>query len=141
APNHRRKRRREMQLLRLGNYVGVRYNIQSAADDFEIYNVVEDPQERNNLVLRPQKKVSIHRKVAFNRDTIEKMSIRDLEKYMKARVLQLRRPLSTNPRHYDTTLISPVQAEVTQGIKWAFFKGDFPWIPQVATLKPNASGE
>ena len=68
---------------------------------------------------------------------------------MKARVLQIRRPdppfmaaeTGTSRRPYDSTLVPPVKAKVTPGVNWKFFKGIFPWIPQVATLKAEASGK
>ena len=46
---HRGRIRGQMQSVRIGDFQGVRYNIRSPADDFEIYNVVSDPQETKNL--------------------------------------------------------------------------------------------
>ncbi|MEO6135163.1 MAG: arylsulfatase, partial [Ginsengibacter sp.] len=49
VPAHRNRKRGEMQVIRMGDFVGVRYNIKSANDDFEIYNIMTDPQQANNL--------------------------------------------------------------------------------------------
>src|SRR5690606_22350838 len=45
----RNRRRNQMQLIREGNFVGVRYDIQSHADEFAIYDIVRDPGQNNNL--------------------------------------------------------------------------------------------
>lgn len=42
-----------MQAIRLGDYIGVRYNIKSHADDFEIYKITEDPKQKINLAGEP----------------------------------------------------------------------------------------
>jgi arylsulfatase A-like enzyme len=137
VPAHRGRRRGQMQSIRLGDYMGVRYNIQSASDSFEIYNVVKDPQERFNLALKPKKKVVIEGLRSWNTGRI---NIGRLETYMKTRVLQVRRPDSAAPRPYDSALVPPVQAVVVPGLEWNLYRGDFPWIPQAATLHPDASG-
>jgi arylsulfatase A-like enzyme len=53
-PQHQSRRRNQMQMLRLGDTVGVRYDIQGQGDDFEIYDVVKDPQQKNNLADNPE---------------------------------------------------------------------------------------
>ena len=50
----RNRQRGQMQALRVGNLAAVRYNIQSANDDFEIYDVVNDPKETRNLAADPR---------------------------------------------------------------------------------------
>lgn len=49
APQRRRAERGEMQCIYLGKYKGVRSNIQSHEDAFEIYDTLKDPGERRNL--------------------------------------------------------------------------------------------
>ena len=44
VPAHRGRKRGQMQIVRLDHYLGVRYNIKSADDDFEIYDVTKDPK-------------------------------------------------------------------------------------------------
>lgn len=148
SPNHRGRIRDQMQWMRIGNYVGVRYNIKSSNDSFEIYNVVKDPQETVNLALTPHKKVKIKERESFNTNTLNKISINELGKYMKARVLQVRRPdtsymateRGTSHRPYDSTLVPSVKVKVVSGITWREYAGSYPWIPQVATLTPVVSG-
>lgn len=132
APAHRGRLRDQMQHLRIGDYVGVRYDIKSAADDFEIYNVSNDPQEENNLALHPDKKISHEGDGAFF--PIDIHSIEELQGYFKAHALEARRPDSAAPRPYDSTLIPAVNEKVVPGIVRKLYKGDFPWIPQTETL-------
>lgn len=49
APDRRHAERGELQSLYLGQYKGVRSNIKSHADAFEIYDTLADPAERHNL--------------------------------------------------------------------------------------------
>lgn len=112
-PKHRNRRRNQMQLIRIGDNVGVRYDIQSADDDFEIYNVVNDPQETKNLAGQ----------------------LADLQVQMKERVLQARRPDTAARRPYDDALIPAVdRKEVAPGIAWKTYTNAAPWIPQVSNL-------
>lgn len=116
-PAHRDKKRGQMQLIRMGDYKGVRYDIKSAEDAFEIYNVVKDPQEINNLMLETG---------------FEKM-----QKQMKASVLQLRQADAQASRPYDNALIpaSIVSTKLYPGIIQQFFEGDFPWVVSQKGLK------
>jgi arylsulfatase A-like enzyme len=122
APNHRGRRRNQMQLLRLGDYAGVRYDIKSANDSFEIYNVVKDPQERNNLALKPNKKVRIEKKGSLDANILGKTRMNGLETYIKARVLQVRHPDPAAPRPYDSAFIPPVKASVVPGVNWKLLR-------------------
>ncbi len=71
-PAHRSRARNQMQVIGMNGLQGVRYNIISQADDFEIYDVVHDPTRDPNLALDP--------------------AMPDCSRQMKNRVLQLRRP-------------------------------------------------
>lgn len=119
----RRKRKRgQMQLIRFGDLVGVRYNIQSAADDFEIYDVVKDPAQRKNLA--------------------RQAGMDALQRKMKEKVLQVRRPDASAPRPYDQALVPAVADVKTKGgLRWQSFTGQYAWVPQVSGLKPVASGQ
>jgi arylsulfatase A-like enzyme len=123
-PQHRNRKRNQMQLMALGNYVGVRYDIKSKDDDFEIYDVVKDPGEQNNL--------------AGQRSPL----IDSLQHQLKDAVLQFRRPDTAAARPYDNALMPA--AAVTKagtGLHWQAYSGRFPWVPAVNTLRPEASGE
>lgn len=118
-PAHRNRRRNQMQVIRFGDMLGVRYNIQAQSDNFEIYNVVSDPKETTNLAA----------------------SNAQLQQQMKDAVLRLRRPDASAPRPYDNELIPPLTPAATQpGIEWKSFAQAFPWTPELTALTPSASG-
>jgi len=117
APEHRGRRRNQMQMIRMGDTVGVRYNIQSAQDDFELYDVVSDPGQTKNLAGRPN-------------------SVSKLQQTMKDRVLQVRQADASAPRPYDTALIPATEVkQVVQGIQTESYDGTFKWIPDVSALE------
>ncbi|WP_240894442.1 sulfatase-like hydrolase/transferase [Parapedobacter sp. SGR-10] len=116
VPERQGKRRKQMQMLRVGDTVGVRYDVQSANDDFEIYDVVHDPQQKNNLASeRPS-----------------------LQQYMKARVLQVRMSDTSAARPYDQALIPSVKNPVKlgQGLTMKNYQANTPWIPDTRGMKP-----
>ena len=118
-PQRRGRVRNQMQLIRLGDMVGVRYDIQSANDDFEIYNVVEDPKEKLN--------------VARQMDA--------LQKEMKEKVLSLRVRDTSAARPYDEALMPSAEgSDLAPGLRWTTFEGKFPWIPQVNSLPEVSHG-
>jgi arylsulfatase A-like enzyme len=120
-PAHRGRKRGQMQIVRLGDYLGVRYDIKSAADDFEIYNVVTDPQEEHNLAGQPE--------------------FVQLQQEMKDRALRQRMPNSSAKRPYDTTPVPALEtAQGEAGVRWQTFAGDWPWLPKFETLTPAATG-
>jgi hypothetical protein len=120
-PDHRGRKRNQMQLIRIGDYSGVRYNIQSHEDDFEIYNVVKDPGQESNLA--------------------DSKGMDSLQKVMHDRVLQVRRPNPSAPRPYDKELVPAVSERKTEeGVTWKIYSGSFPWIPGVYDLTPVKTG-
>lgn len=120
-PKRRDRLRNQMQAMRWGEFLGVRYDIKSADDDFEIYDVVADPKEIRNLALDPA--------FAARQQTF------------KASVLQSRRPDSTSPRPYENTIIpAAVGAVLVAGVEWRAYSGPFAWVPDFATLSPVAGG-
>ncbi len=123
VPAHRGRKRGQMQNLYLNGYMGVRYDVKSADDDFEIYNVAKDPQEAHNLAQSPD--------------------LAGLQAAMKARVLQLRTPNPSAPRPYDNLPVPPVAPELAgaPGLSWFWYQGQWPWIPDFRTLTPVKRGE
>jgi arylsulfatase A-like enzyme len=120
-PAHRARKRSQMQKIRIGDFAGVRYDIQSADDDFEIYNVVTDPQETVNLAGQP----------AFRR----------LQKMMKQKVLQLRMPDAEAARPYDSALVAGVAPQqLRRGLEWSYYQGDFPWPADLEGMDATAGG-
>lgn len=117
-PSHRNRTRAEMQMVYVGDYTGVRYNILSHADSFEIYNTLTDSQETNNLAA----------------------SLPAVQQQMKDRVLQVRRP-GTHATPYDGEAVPAVAVAATvQGLAHRAFEGSYPWVPDFATLAPAAQG-
>ncbi|MGI8581385.1 MAG: sulfatase-like hydrolase/transferase [Chitinophagaceae bacterium] len=120
-PSHRNRKRNQMQLIRFGDTVGVRYDIKSANDDFEIYNVAKDPHETKNLAVN--------------------QAMSAMQNKMKEQVLRVRRPDDNAPRPYDKEFISAVKnLKSKQGVNWKFYNGSFPWVPNISTLTSNAVG-
>ena len=104
--------------------MGVRYDIQSAEDPFEIYNVVLDPKQAENLAEEPTK------------------AMRELQVRLKATALQSRRPLPDAPRPYDHQAMPAVadSANPRPGLAWRSYQGEFPWVPNFALLTSNGNG-
>ena len=116
---HRNRMRNQMQFIREGDYVGVRYNINNKDDDFEIYDVVKDPKEKRNRA--PE--------------------LPELQQRFKEKVLQMRIRSGEAPRPYDSVAVPAVSEKgVTKGIRYQLYKGAFLWVPQEATLKAAGSG-
>lgn len=122
APAHRGRTRGQMQTVYLNGCKGVRYDVKSADDDFEIYDLAKDPQEANNLGKDPK----------FSK----------LQALMKARVLCVRMPDSSAPRPYDNALVPSLAGEPAgkPGLSWEMFKGEWPWLPDFDTLEKTSAG-
>ncbi|MES2983085.1 MAG: sulfatase-like hydrolase/transferase [Verrucomicrobiota bacterium] len=100
--------RSEMQMIRTGDLVGVRYDVGSHEDKFEIYDVAKDPAQRRNLA----------------------DSKSDIQNRMKDRVLQIRRPDPTSKRPYmDSLPIPPVSLAVSTvaGLEMRTVPTEMPW--------------
>ncbi len=118
-PRHRGATRGQMQMLRMGNFVGLRTDIQSHADDFEIYNIVKDPQEGRNLA----------------------MSRPDLQRKFKALALQSRRPNETAKKPYDEELVpSSTNLGRIKGVTVKGYDGDFAYVPDLTAIKADITG-
>lgn len=114
--------RQQMQTLIVDGYVGVRYNIKSAHDDFEIYDVEKDPQQSRNLADTP--------------------AMADVQRRMKARALQARRPDAGAPRPYDSAAVpATTPAKLERGkIRYQSYAGQWPWVPDYRNLKAATNG-
>ncbi|RYX82047.1 DUF4976 domain-containing protein [bacterium] len=121
ASAHQGRARRQMQALRIGDYVGVRYDVTSHADPFEIYDVVKDPKETKNLGNDPK--------------------FAALQKQLHDTVLGVRRPDAEAPRPYDEELVPAVTvARTSAGLNWRAVQQSAPWLAQTANLKPLSTG-
>lgn len=123
APEHRGRVRQQMQTVLVGGYVGVRYNIKSADDDFEIFDVEKDPRQTRNLA--------------------GEAGMARIQAQLKARALQARRPDPAAPRPYDTALIpavaAPAALEVGK-IRYRVYAGKWAWVPDFKTLESSSEG-
>jgi hypothetical protein len=120
--SRRGRKRGQMQMIRLGDFVGVRYDIKSADDDFEIYDIVSDPKETTNLASIP--------------------SCNELQVQMKAKSLQARKADLEAPRPYDKAEIPAVEIldKTYPGLSWKFFKGNFPYVVSETGLTEVSNG-
>lgn len=122
-PGRRNRPRNQMQAVRLGDLVGVRYDVQGAADPFEIYDVTADPKETRDLARDP--------------------GYAAVQSRLQAIALRSRRPDTTAPRPYDAAPVPALAqpaAPPPPGLVWQAYAGDFPWVPDFATLTAAASG-
>jgi arylsulfatase A-like enzyme len=123
-PSHRGKVRNQMQVVFVDGYKGLRTDIKSADDDFEIYDVTKDPKELKNLA--------------------DAKGFAEIQTRMKARALQCRIPLKSAARPYDDALIPALAPApiARKGIGFGMYPLTTPWIPAVRNdmAIPNPSG-
>ncbi|MFV0541698.1 MAG: sulfatase-like hydrolase/transferase [Aestuariibaculum sp.] len=114
-PSKRGRLRKQMQVIRMGDYKGVRYNIENHTTPFEIYNVVTDEREKYNLA----------------------DSLPELEKRMHDKVLQVRMVDASAVRTYDDGLVPSVTiASKRRGLVKKVFEGKYDWVPNFDYLVP-----
>ncbi|GGH13308.1 arylsulfatase [Pedobacter zeae] len=120
--SHANRKRNQMQMLRIGDMVGVRYNIKSAADDFEIYNVVKDPKQTDNLA--------------------KNAGLSELQQQFRNMALQAHAMDQDAKRPYDSIAIPGVTKpeSAKKGLKWLFFPSAFRYVTVSNQSKPAASG-
>ncbi|MEM1224234.1 MAG: sulfatase-like hydrolase/transferase [Planctomycetota bacterium] len=120
APSRRGKRRKQMQVVHVDGYKGLRYNIQSHSDRFEIYNLKVDPDEQTNLAGSSDQMIEV-------------------EHRMLDRVLQLRCRNASAPRPYDDELIPAMPTGSTvNSHRLVVTPGEFPHVVRTSILVPNA---
>ena len=120
-PHHRNRLRGQMQAIRQGDLMAVRYDIKSAQDNFDIYQIADDPKEVHNLAGDPNYAAAQTR--------------------FKQLALQARRSDPDAPRPYDRELMpASATASAKPGIKWSYFEGSYPWVPAFAAQKSLSSG-
>lgn len=118
----RQNRRKQMQVVFVDGYKGVRQDIQSHEDPFAIYDVKSDPKETQNLAGTDKK---------FDR----------LQERMKDRVLRIRRPNASAKRPYDDEAMPARKTDFAEGWKFAVFEGQFPYVPNTSGLVPSRQGQ
>lgn len=115
----RGKARKQMQMIRFGDHVGVRYNLKGANTPFEIYNVVEDPKQIHDLA---KEMPALHQK-------------------MKQEVLRNRIPNEKAKRPYDQALVPAIKEVKTKpGLIWESFKNESAWLARLEDLQAHKNG-
>jgi hypothetical protein len=121
-PSRRGATRNQEQVVYLDGYKGIRYNVLSSGDDFQIYDSLTDAKETTNLA-----GISSY--------------FTSLQQRMKDRILQMRRPLADAPRPFDGDLIPPdATPDLVTGLDYRAFEGVFPWVPDFTPIAAATHG-
>lgn len=117
----RSKNRKQMQVVFVDGYKGVRVDIKDHKQPFEIYDLKNDPKESKNLAGTGKKFVALQHR-------------------MHDRVLQIRRPNQSAPRPYDNVPVPAISVNQQSGWAYDTYKGPFSFVPDVADLQPITKG-
>ncbi len=121
AEHNRERVRKQMQMIRMGKYIGLRYDIKSADDEFEIYDATTDLHQAHDLG--------------------KEVALAVMQHQMKEKVLQVRRADDSASRPYDNTPVPPsTVVKPLKGLRWQSFKNLYAWLPNVSSLSPIATG-
>jgi hypothetical protein len=116
-PSRRGRKCGQMQSILIGDYKGVRVNIENHQSVFEVYHTLNDPKETTDLAGKPGVPT---------------------QQQFQAAVLRTRRIDPAAPRPYDNELIPALAKQTTRpGLIRKEFPGQFPWVPQFNQLKPS----
>ncbi|HHH75860.1 MAG TPA: sulfatase, partial [Phycisphaerae bacterium] len=119
---YRGRSRNQQQVIFEDGYKGIRVDIQSHGDDFEIYDLKRDPRETTDLAKSNDYFIS-------------------LQQRMKDKVLRIRRPSPTVPRPYDGEYVPGINPDAYDPkVRWSLYEGEFPWLPQTDGLRPVKQG-
>ncbi|MDP4612068.1 MAG: sulfatase-like hydrolase/transferase [Opitutales bacterium] len=117
-PNHAGTRRGQMQCVRIGDYMGIRRDIASETENFEIYNVVTDTGQATDLAA----------------------SMTDLQTEMKGVALSSRRSEVSAVRPYDTAAIDDEVRGLEAGLDYFCYEGLWSYVPEFRDLSPVVAG-
>ena len=114
--------RGQLQAIRLGDFMAVRYGVGKPEKPFRLYNVVTDPHEDHNLGDSP--------------------AYAQLLDEARALTSQVRRPEPSAKRPYDDVLLpATVVNNKEPGLKYAVYNGNWPWVPDFDALTASVSGK
>lgn len=138
APNKRGRVRGEQQMIVLrapdGRWIkGIRTNIRTGREDFEVYDLAEDTHETRNLAAEyPGIQDKLRAAVLYNRRVYD---------YQRDNSCGARNNGCGGSRNYDNLLVPSVTAEGTQpGLSMRQVQATPPWVPDFDTL-PGAPAE
>jgi arylsulfatase A-like enzyme len=117
--------RNQLQSVRSGDFVAVRYNITSATDPFRLYNVVTDPHEDSNLA-------------GYATNAAMLATLSNLTAQVRMPELN-----ASDPRPYDSQLVPPTNSVATTNglLDYALFGGVWPWVPDFDALTAVSTGK
>jgi hypothetical protein len=111
------QKRGQEQAVRIGKFVGVRYDIQSPNDPLKLFNVVADPHEDHDLAADPRHQALIRQ--------------------MTALLVTARNRDESAKRPYDQVPMPAVETPPqTGGLTLRTFEGQWPWLPDFRALHP-----
>jgi arylsulfatase A-like enzyme len=112
--------RGQQQMVRIGDFAGVRVQITHANDPLRLYNVIEDPHQDHNLA-----------GVAARADLLRRMT---------ELLVTARRPDSDAPRPYDDVVLPAVKSDhlIPKHLSLQTYTGQWPWTPDFTALAPGA---
>jgi arylsulfatase A-like enzyme len=109
--------RGQQQVLRMGDFVGIRTQIKSADDPLRLYNVMTDPHEDHDLAADP--------------------AYAEILKRVRDELCSVHRPDADAPRPYDDEPLPALLARATTGTVDAdAYEGSWPWVPDFDALTP-----
>ncbi|MEM6688071.1 MAG: sulfatase-like hydrolase/transferase [Planctomycetota bacterium] len=111
-------RRRQMQVIHMSGFKGVRYDIQTNNDPFMVYDL-DDDSEKTNLSESPTLPTG-------------------LQAAMRKRISRLRLPNSRAPRPYDDVAVASLSSEEltsSPSNELAFHEGKYNYVPHVDDLR------
>jgi len=118
--NHTNQLRSQSQVIYMDGYKGVRANISSHANNFLIYDTINDLRESNDLA---------GTSAYFT----------TLQQRMKDQVLRIRQTDSAAPRPYDNELVTPLTPSTENGLVVKTYEGTWSWVPEFEDLTALAS--
>lgn len=116
----RGKPRGEMQMLRIGDTLGIRYNVTASDSDFEFFDIPKDPSQRHPLNLK---------------------NMEDYQERWKKTTAEMRFQNESAKRPYDDFVIPSQEKPKSDMLKWEFYAGDFPWVADIKDRQPSKTGE
>ncbi len=117
-PNHKGKKRRQTQAVRIGDHMGVRVDIGSINDAFRIYDVTTDPGQAVNLA----------------------GALPALELQMRDLAIQARRPGAVSRSYIDNANVPGVANPPAGAVDYTVHEGAWTWVPEFRDLPVAASG-
>lgn len=115
-------KRGQEQSIRVGDFVGVRYDIQSPTDRLKLYDIVHDPHEDHDLAADPPQQ--------------------KLLAQMRELLVTSRTPNPSAPRPYDSEFLPAVAKPAVVGsLNFSTYTGHWPWLPDFRAMTAEKSGQ